>query len=127
MVHLTSYGASATNNGYSPIDILLNGTLILDNYDVAEEHSGSHAFEEDSWQLPIDNLVSGSNTLTIEFEDDPWAETHYWIKSLSVSPGILEIEESDNDNIQLISGIINGTSLNTQNPKIGIGEISVCK
>lgn len=83
--HLTSADESCPGGGYSPIDIYLNGYLLADNYDVAENHGGSHAYETDRWDI-AGHLLS-HNTLKIEFEDDPWACTHYWIQNLAILPG----------------------------------------
>lgn len=87
LTHLSSADAGAPGGGYSPVDIYINGGLFRDNYDVAENHCGSHGYAIDKWQIQ-NYLVSGENTITIAFEDDPWADTRYWIQSLAISPGI---------------------------------------
>ena len=53
----------------------------MDNYDVAENHGGTHGFATDEWDI-LHLLNAGQNTIRIELEDDPWACTHYWIQSL---------------------------------------------
>jgi hypothetical protein len=90
LIHLTSYAAGVPGDGYSPIDITINGNLFLDNYDVAQNHNGSHGFEKDSWQIS-DYLNTGQNTIRIELEDNPWAYTHYWINTLSIYTGQKEV------------------------------------
>jgi len=88
LTHLSSADSGAPGGGYSPVDIYINGHLFLDNYDVAQHHCGSHGYETDQWQIE-QYLVSGQNTITISFEDDPWVYTHYWIQSLAVTCGSL--------------------------------------
>ena len=63
------------------MDIFINGVLFQDNYDVAENHGFSHSMEVDSWQI-ASLLKPGNNIIRVEFEDDPAAQTHYWIKEL---------------------------------------------
>lgn len=87
LTHLSSASADAPGGGYSPVDIYINGGLFRDNHDVAENHCGSHDYAIDKWQIQ-NYLVSGENTITIAFEDDPWAYTHYWIQALAISQGI---------------------------------------
>lgn len=86
LTHLSSYAEGVPGNGYSPVDIIINGNMVENNYDVAEAHGGSHSYETDVWQVK-NFLHIGSNTLRIEFEDNPWAYTHYWIQSVAVSFG----------------------------------------
>lgn len=86
LIHLTSYNAGSPGNGYSPIDIYVNGTRILDNYDVAQSH-GDHGWHTDNWPI-ASYLKTGTNKIRIELENDPWAATHYWIRYISVQEGI---------------------------------------
>lgn len=84
VTHLSSADGGCPGGGYSPVDIKINGQLFRDNYDVAQNHGGTHGFATDQWQ--IGNLVrSGTNVIRIELEDNPWACTHYWIQSLEVT------------------------------------------
>ena len=76
--HLSSGGASAPGGGYSPIDLIINSTLFLDNYDVAENHSASHSLETDTFAVPSELLVDGMNLIVLEF--DASAATHVWIQ-----------------------------------------------
>ncbi len=87
MTHLTSAG-NMPSGGYSPIDIFVNGNLIADNLDVAEQHGGSHGFENDDFLIG-DYLRTGNNTLVFEFEDNPWADTHYWLEMLVIRSGVI--------------------------------------
>ncbi len=85
LLHLTSYSENSENNGYSPVDIFINGVRFKDNYDVALRY-GDHSWHTDNW--PVDSyLRTGSNTLRIEFENDPWATTFYWIRNISIQEG----------------------------------------
>ena len=95
LIHLTSYNEGSPGGGYSPIDVYVNGTCILDNYDVAQTH-GDHDWHMDNWQIES-YLKTGQNTIRIEFEDDPWATTHYWIRSISVQEGIALDNYEPND------------------------------
>jgi hypothetical protein len=81
MIHLSSGDSGAQGGGYSPVDIIINGTMFRDNYDVAENHNFSHGMEVDSWQI-ASLLKPGNNTIRIEFENDPAAQTQYWIKEI---------------------------------------------
>jgi len=103
MFHLTSSSSEVPSGGYSPVDLLLNGTLIVNNFDPAQAHNGLHSFVKDSWQLPASKLQTGTNNLIIEFEDDPRAETHYWIKGLSLTPGLMESERIKGSDISIVN------------------------
>ncbi|MDP6453427.1 MAG: hypothetical protein QF898_08985 [SAR202 cluster bacterium] len=81
ITHLSSGSAGAQGGGYSPVGIIINGTLFRDNYDVAENHNFSHSMEVDTWQIGS-LLKPGSNTIRIEYENDPAAQTQYWIKEI---------------------------------------------
>lgn len=85
LIHLTSKLEGAFQDGYSPIDIYINGQLFLDDYDVASAHYGSHSFEADSWVL-TDYLVEGENSITIRLVDIPNACSNYWIQALAILP-----------------------------------------
>jgi len=88
LIHLTSGSVNCPGGGYSPVDIYINSQLLEDNYDVAQNHCESHSWAEDTWQIE-DYLNTGTNTIRIELEDDPWACTHYWVRSLSIADGLL--------------------------------------
>lgn len=88
LIHLSSMSESAPGGGYSPVDIIINGQVFKDNYDVAENHEASHSYGIDTWQI-ADYLQTGINMIRVEFEDDPWAYTHYWIQDLVITPGDL--------------------------------------
>ena len=96
ILHLTSYSEAATNNGYSPIDIYINGNRIEDNFDVAQSH-GDHSWHTDNWSIDP-YLVTGQNRIRIELEDDPWATTHYWIRNMYIQEG--EFIESDTQTLE---------------------------
>ena len=85
VTHLSSAADGAPGGGYSPIDIGVNGWLFWDNYDVADNHGGSHGFETDTFTLPASLLDQGWNEIVFVFEDDPWASTHYWIQRMELS------------------------------------------
>ncbi len=79
--HLSSASSNARGGGYSPVNILINGQLFKDHYDVAANHNASHGFETDQWDVAR-YLISGQNTLRIEFQSD--AQTHYWIQEFKI-------------------------------------------
>ncbi len=85
LTHLSSAEATCPGGGYSPVDIYINGHLLEDNYDVAEQHCGFHGFKTDRWNLSGHLLTQ--NTVVIELEDDPWACSHYWIQNITIFPG----------------------------------------
>lgn len=85
LIHLTSKLEGAFQDGYSPIDIYINGQLFLDDYDVAESHNGSHSFESDSWDIS-NYLVVGGNSVTIKLVNIPDACSNYWIQALEILP-----------------------------------------
>ena len=85
IIHLTSASSQVPSGGYSPVDIYINGQLFLDNYDVAEAHGGSHTYEHDTWDI-TSYLQIGGNSIEIIFEDDPWADSHYWVQTLIIRP-----------------------------------------
>lgn len=117
LTHLSSASSMARGGGYSPVDIYVNGQLFRDNFDVAENHCGSHGYEFDEWDISA-RLTSGLNTIRIESEDNPRAETHYWIQAAQVSAGALPIEPAirsfrpspstvtRGDGFQLIAGCV---------------------
>jgi len=106
--HLTSADVNATGGGYAPVDIYIKGTLFSDNFDVAQYHSRSHGYEIDRWQI-AQRLVVGQNTIRIELEDNPWAETCYWIESLSIMPGVLNGPSIATSSVTPLSGITSDT------------------
>ena len=85
LIHLTSKLEGAFQDGYSPIDIYINGQLFLDDYDVAESYNGSHSFESDSWDIS-NYLVVGGNSVNIKLVNIPDACSNYWIQALEILP-----------------------------------------
>ncbi|HEC93429.1 MAG TPA: hypothetical protein ENI51_10650, partial [Candidatus Atribacteria bacterium] len=99
ITHLTSYYQEDPRGGYSPVDIEINGNLVADNYDPAENHNGSHDYVEDAWQIS-QYLRTGNNTIRISFQSG--AVTNYWIKQLTVTIGkdnLAEVKVSTNKNL----------------------------
>jgi len=78
VTHLTSAAPTCPGNGFSPITIALNSQDIVENYDPAQSHNGSHGFVTDHWIL---NLREGQNLLT-------WTAgslcTQYWILRMEI-------------------------------------------
>ena len=83
IIHLTSASDQVPSGGYAPVDIYINGQLFLNNYDVAESHSDSHAYEYDIWDI-TSYLQIGENSIEILYDSS--AETHYWIQALIIRP-----------------------------------------
>ncbi|MBI4286080.1 MAG: hypothetical protein HY670_09340 [Chloroflexi bacterium] len=81
--HLTSGLAGAPGGGYSPVYVYVNDQLLLDNYDVAQQHNGSHEWQTDEWEI-TSLLMTGRNTVNIAFSADPLTTTQYWLQSLRV-------------------------------------------
>lgn len=67
-------------NGYSPVSILVTGVSIVQDFDPALAHEGTHGYTEDIWKIEV---VEGPNTIQ-------WISgqlcTHYWIQRLELSP-----------------------------------------
>lgn len=94
--HLTS---SHMGTGYAPVDFVVNDSdgdpfnetdLLLNDYDVAENHGGSHVLETDTFWISDSMLRLGWNSLTIAYEDaatPPMPTTHYWINRLHMRFG----------------------------------------
>jgi subtilisin family serine protease len=80
--HLSS--ADWPKAGFSPISIVVNGTMIENNYDVAATHLGSRDYEIDQFYIPASALHQGANTLQLTLQHG--ARTHYWIDSLRLDP-----------------------------------------
>lgn len=74
--HLSSKSSSCRGKGYSPVTISINGRLVVSNYDVAENHGGSHGYETDQWNVGK-MLKKGQNTIKWRAEN---LCSHYWIK-----------------------------------------------
>jgi peptidoglycan/xylan/chitin deacetylase (PgdA/CDA1 family) len=81
--HLSSAHTPCPGGGYSPVNILVNGTLLESCYDAAQAHGGTHGFVTDEWEIAA-YLRPGLNTVSIEVCDS--ACSHYWISDLSVRP-----------------------------------------
>jgi len=74
MVHLTSM--NGPQPGYSPIDILVNGTIFKSRYNVGNGNYVRQTFD-------ITSLVhEGANTILLKFSSG--ASTNYWIQELKV-------------------------------------------
>jgi len=81
LLHLTS--SLWPKPGYSPVDIIINNRIFLDNYDIASTYNGARGYRTDHFSIS-DFLQVGKNTIRIALEDRPWAKTHYWIRTLQV-------------------------------------------
>lgn len=77
--HGTSSDAGCPNNGYSPVNIFINGVQIASDFDPAEQH-GSYWYENDTWTV---EAVEGENTL--EWVAGPLC-THYWLQRIEFTP-----------------------------------------
>jgi len=95
MVHLSSLYIGQFRNGYSPIDVVINDKdpdlfnnteLLLNNYDVATNHGGSHALQVDEFVIPADMLVAGENRISIAWAYNGGGVSQYWITAMSASP-----------------------------------------
>ncbi|MFB6290782.1 MAG: hypothetical protein ABEJ25_03520 [Candidatus Bipolaricaulia bacterium] len=80
IIHLSSKSSSCRGNGYSPVTISINGLPVVSNYDVAENHGGSHGYERDIWKIE-DKLTQGTNKIRWKAED---ICTHYWIRRFAI-------------------------------------------
>ncbi len=74
--HLTSAAGGCPGGGFSPVSIYVNGTMVVDRYDPAEHHDGTHDFVEDRWSF---QAVSGVNYLDWIAGD---ICSFYWIKRI---------------------------------------------
>ena len=75
--HLSSAAEDATNGGWSPVSISLNGRQ------VAYEHApAEHGFMEETWDIGH-LLRNGRNVLRIEAGN---LETHYWLQRVEILP-----------------------------------------
>lgn len=74
--HTTSAAGSCPGGGYSPVTIRVNGTVVANCWDPAENNAGSHGSVIDEWPV---NLSAGVNTIE-------WTAcdlcTHYWIRRI---------------------------------------------
>ena len=74
-------------DGFSPVNIQLNATMIKERYDPASAHAGTGAdttnYLRDTFTLPAAALVTGDNTLTFTLQPD--AKTRYWIRDLIIT------------------------------------------
>jgi hypothetical protein len=80
--HLTSAG-NYSGGGYSPVNIIINGTTVKSCYDPAQNHGGSHSFVTDNWEIGS-YLRVGLNTVQIVLCNT--ACSFYWISDLSIQP-----------------------------------------
>lgn len=78
VTHLSSWAAPCSGNGFAPITISLNSVPIVEDYDPAEHHHGSHDWVKDTWSFPV---KAGDNTLS-------WTAgavcTDYWIQRIEL-------------------------------------------
>ena len=76
LVHLTSGVPTCPNGGYAPVDLSINGAVVLNDFDVAENHGGSHSYENDVW------LIGGlpADTFVFRIALDSHACSNYWIQ-----------------------------------------------
>jgi hypothetical protein len=78
VTHLTSAAPSCPGNGFSPITIQVNSLAVVENYDPAEHHNGSHEWVTDRWSI---EARAGQNSLR-------WTTgslcTHYWIQRIEL-------------------------------------------
>jgi hypothetical protein len=81
VTHLSSSASPCSGNGFSPITISLNSIPIVEDYDPAEHHHGSHDWVKDTWSFPVE---PGFNTLN-------WKAgalcTDYWIQRVDLLSG----------------------------------------
>jgi len=74
--HTASAAGSCPGGGYSPVTIRVNGTVVADCWDPAENNGGSHGSVIDEWSV---DLNAGLNTVE-------WTAcdlcTHYWIRTI---------------------------------------------
>lgn len=89
LVHLTS--AKWPDNGYSPINIDVNGTPLKAGFDPARAHAGrgedTRNYVSDRFTIPPGTLRVIPANNTIKFTLQPGAQTHYWIRSLRLERG----------------------------------------
>ncbi len=79
--HLSSSHPNCPNNGYSPVDVIVNGDVVESCYDPAENHGGTHSFVTDQWEVgPY--LQIGTNTIRVQLCGT--ACSHYWIRYLYI-------------------------------------------
>jgi hypothetical protein len=82
VTHLSSLNDSplraCRGNGYSPVTIQLNGTMVASHYDPAENHDGMHQMVTDKWPIVA---PAGQNTLQWTMND---ACTQYWIQRIEL-------------------------------------------
>jgi hypothetical protein len=87
LLHLTS--ARWPNNGYSPINIDVNGKSLKAGFDPARAHAGTgedtRNYVWDRFTIPPGSLSEGENT--IKFTLQSGAQTHYWIRTLRLERG----------------------------------------
>ncbi|MEF8837281.1 MAG: hypothetical protein V5A87_05450 [Candidatus Bipolaricaulota bacterium] len=80
MNHLSSKSDNCRGNGYSPVTISINGEPLVRNYDVAQNHGGSHGYETDSWRISS-YLRQGMNQIKWKAQN---LCSHYWIKRFEI-------------------------------------------
>ena len=85
VTHLTSTSEdpNCPGGGYAPIDILINNadsfdpcseSILIGDYDVAENHGGSHEFQTDTFLIPSSMLQIGTNNITFYTKETTCSE-----------------------------------------------------
>lgn len=78
VTHLSSASAGCQGGGYSPVTISANGSVVVADWDAAENNGGTHNYVVDTFAFPIE---AGTNTFEWTAGD---LCTHYWIHSIVV-------------------------------------------
>jgi hypothetical protein len=122
--HLTSAAAGVPNGGYSPVDLIVNDVdgdpfnetnLLLNNYDVAQQHGGSHGFETDTFAIPADLLRAGTNSVSIAFYST--ALTNYWFRHLEIRAVPGDDAYENNNNKTVVDARVTGQE---NSPNLGV-------
>ena len=75
----------STGTGNAPVDIIVNGLLVAEDFDVVAQHDGSTEFHVDTWQIG-GYLVEGTNHVRVRLRVNVH-NAEYWIASIGVMPG----------------------------------------
>lgn len=78
--HLSSAASDCPFGGYSPVSVYVNGAPVVEDWDVAENHGGTHGYGLDSWLI---TAQAGENILEWRAGD---LCTIYWIQRLEIVP-----------------------------------------